>query len=137
MSAPRTALLAKMHIARKDLALEEDSYRALLSRVTGCASAADCTDAQLETALAEFRRLGWTPKAKRRPLSTKPHVRKVFALWGAMKPFLRNGTTKALCAFVERQTGVSDPEWLSPEEATKVVEALKAWARRLKMGGST
>ncbi len=32
-------LLAQLHIARKDMALEEESYRALLYRVTGQTSA--------------------------------------------------------------------------------------------------
>lgn len=133
--SPSRARLVKIHIARKDLALEEDSYRALLERVTGHRSSAECNDAELDAVLGEFKRFGWVPKTKRRPLSNKPHVRKIFALWSSMKPLLRNGSTKALCAFVERQTGVSDPEWLSPEAATKVVEALKAWARRLRSGG--
>ncbi len=132
--SPSRALLAKIHIARKDLALEEDCYRALLIRVTGFRSAADCTDGQLDAVLAEFKRFGWAPKTRHRPLSQKPHVRKIFALWGELRPTLRNGSTKALCAFVERQTGVADPEWLSPDEANAVVEALKKWLHRVRPG---
>ncbi len=130
----RNPLLAKVHIARKDLALAEESYRALLARVTGKTSAADCSDGELDAVLTEFKRVGWAPRAKRRPLSNKPHVRKVFALWGELRPHLRDGSTRALCAFVRRQTGLEDPEWLSPDEANSVIEALKKWLHRVRPG---
>lgn len=36
------------------------------------------------------------------------------------------GGHKPLAAFVKRQTGVDNPEWLTPTNANKVIEALKA-----------
>lgn len=125
----RRALLAKVHIARKALAIEEDSYRALLRRVAGGDSAGDFTDAQLVKVLDEFRRLGWTPMKKR---SDKPHVRLIYGLWTELKPFLHDGSPAALSAFVRRQTGLAQPEWLNPQQANKVVEGLKAWLARVK-----
>ncbi len=129
MSA-RNPKLARVHIARKELALTEDSYRSVLARITGHESAGDCTDAQLDAVLAEFKRLGWTPKVKR-PTSSVPHVRKIYAQWTAMKPLLRNASDAALRSFVERQTGKSSPEWLDAAQANMVIEALKAWQGRL------
>ena len=43
----RRAMIGKVKIAQKELGLDEDTYRALLSRVVGRSSAADCTEAQL------------------------------------------------------------------------------------------
>lgn len=37
---------------------------------------------------------------------------------------------KPLAAFVKRQTGVDNPEWLTPTNANKVIEALKAMGER-------
>lgn len=137
----RRARLAKIHIARKQMAMEEDSYRALLHRITGQDTAAALDIVQLDAVLAEFRRLGFHGGAPRRwrPAAQKPHVRKVFALWHALKPFLHDDSDAALRAFVRRQTrsdlhpdGVSDPGWLAPEEANKVTEGLKAWLKREK-----
>lgn len=125
----RRALLAKVHIARKALAIEEDSYRALLMRVAGGESAGDFTDAQLVRVIDEFRRLGWKGDRK---LSDKPQVRLIYGLWKELKPFLQYHSPAALAAFVERQTGIAKPEWLSPEDANKVVEGLKAWLARVK-----
>lgn len=61
------SLLAKVHIAKKDLGLDEDTYRAVLTRVTGHDSSANCSVPELVRAVAEFRRLGWTPTSKAKP----------------------------------------------------------------------
>jgi phage gp16-like protein len=126
----RKAMLAKVHLAQKALALDEDGYRAVLVRVTGKDSSGACRRRQLVDLLAEFRRLGW--KDAPRPPSGKAHVRKVFAIWGAM---CRDGipavpNRKGLSAFVQRMAGVDDPEWLTAEQARNVIEALKAWQAR-------
>lgn len=128
----RNPRLAKVHIGRKELRMDDDTYRALLARVTGQASSGACTDRQLDAVLEEFKRLGWAPQQKGRPPSGKPHVRKIFALWKELRPYLRNSGQEALRAFVERQTGVSDPEWLDGGQANIVIEALKAWLKRAR-----
>lgn len=129
--AMRKRLIARIHVGRKELVLVEDSYRAILARITGQDSSAKLSVKQLRDVVAEFERLGL--KSPRKP-SGKPHVRKVFALWKAMAPHLRDPSREALRSFVSRQTGVADPEWLSPAQANKVTEALKAWAKRMEAG---
>lgn len=128
----RRALLAQVHIAKKDLALDESSYRGLLQRIAGTPSASNCTEPQLLAVVAEFRRLGWAPKVKR-PASRHAHVRKVYAVWGDMKDLVSNPSRQALDAFTLRQTGVSSPEWLDGQQANKVIEGLKAWRQRLQI----
>jgi hypothetical protein len=125
--ADRRTLLAKVHIARKQLALTEESYRDLLRRVTGFDSAGDCADGALTAVLEEFARLGFKPS---RPKSAKPYVRLIYALWGELKPYLSNSSDEALRGFVFRQSGAQAPEWLGPEKANKVIEGLKAWLAR-------
>lgn len=125
----RNVLVARVHCARKELALTEDSYRDLLRRVTGKTSCSALDPAQLRAVLVEFERLGLKPRPR---LSGKAHVRKIFALWAALKPHLENPSREALRAFVLRQTGVADPEWLSPAQANQVTEGLKAWQRRME-----
>jgi len=131
----RHALLAKIHIARKQLAMDEPDYRAMVRRVAGADSAAALSEAALARIVAEFIRMGWkataNPAAAGRK-SAKPHVRKIFALWGdlARRRLLKDGSRAALVAFVERQTGVSHPDWLTAEQANKVTEGLKAMQAR-------
>ena len=147
----RNPMLAKIHIAKKELGLDDGTYRTILERITGKSSSSGLPDSQLDAVLTEFKRLGWKPKAAtataktdagkntRRRISDKPHVRKVFAIWDDLCsqgiPVIANRT--GLLAFVARMTktesrpgGIADPEWLSAEEANKVVEGLKAWRAR-------
>lgn len=131
----RNPLLAKVHIAKKRLGLDDETYRAVLQRVTGRTSSKDLSEHQLLLALAEFRRLGWEePAAAKARKSGKPHVRKVWVMWRELcdAGIPREPTRAALRSFVERMTKVTDPEWLSPEQAIVVIEALKAWRARGK-----
>ncbi len=137
MSA-RRALLAKVHIARKELRLDDDTYRAVIQRVTGRDSASLCSDAQLDSLLAEFKRQGFKPKS-RRPFSDKPLVQKIYAIWKDMQPMLDDASDTALRGFVRRQTrsavhpdGVSAPEFLNAPDANRVIEGLKGWRARLQ-----
>ena len=126
-------LIAKIQIAKKELGLEDDDYRAILLRVTGKDSSTKLTDAQRIAVLAEFTRLGWTGGGKPafKP-SSKAHVRLIFGLWKGMcdKDIPEKKDRAALVAFVKNMTGVDNPEWLTVEQAGKVTEGLKAWQRR-------
>jgi phage gp16-like protein len=133
----RRAMQAKVHIARKEMALDEGTYRALVLRITSRESTASATNAELGALLAEMKRLGWTPRTGKRH-SHLPNVRMIHAIWADMRPLLKDGSDQALRGFVARQTkspknpaGVGSPEWLKGAEANKVIEGLKAWRSRL------
>lgn len=137
----RQALLAKLHIAAKELKLDRATYGDVLLRVTGQDSARNLSDVQCEAVLSEFRRLGWKPKTFR-PTSGKAQVRLVYSLWAQLQPHLQDKSDGALRAFVRRQTtskvhprGVAAPEFLGPREANLVIEGLKAWLARVQAGG--
>lgn len=132
--AERKRMLASIHIARKDLALEEESYRALLCRVAGQNSAKGMTNQQLGAVLAEFERLGWKKnRFQKYATASRPDVRKVFAIWGSLRDHLEcRGSRAGLRAFVERMVGVADPNFLNGQQARVVIEVLKAMQRRTK-----
>lgn len=126
----RNRLLAQVHLAKKFLALEDESYRSLLTRVTGQSSAGDLTEAQLREVVSEFKRLGWQ-EARQYPVARAPEVRKIFAIWNSLRGVLNcRGSRAGLRAFVERQVGVSDPNFLNGAQARQVVEALKSIQKR-------
>lgn len=138
----RGAIYAKLHIARKELALPDEAYRDILHRITGHASAKDATTPALEKVLAHFRTLGWKPKKGSLSSSDRPYVRMIYAIWKDMSPMLDSGGTReALRAYVQRQTvsvthpkGISAPEFLDGAQAQKVIEGLKQWKARLERG---
>lgn len=63
MSTPyRNAMIAKVQIARKQLALDDTTYRAMLEGVTGKHSCANLSAKELQRVLADLRRKGWKPE---------------------------------------------------------------------------
>jgi len=65
----RRSLLAKVHIAKKDLGLADDAYRAILTR-HGVESSSKLDMKGLEKLLDHFEKLGWVPT----PKQTKPRI---------------------------------------------------------------
>lgn len=141
MNTDRRAMIAKVHVAKKQLALTEDSYRDLVKRITGHDSSGDCSDSQLEALLGEFARVGFKPTPG---ASGKPWVRKIHAIWKELAPLLDHATDATLAGFVSRQTksvrnpaGISKPEWLDAKDATKVIQGLEGWLARTKAARET
>lgn len=133
-SPQRRALISQLHVARKRLAMEEDDYRAALERVTGNRSAADCSDAQLRAALADFGRMGFQAPgtARRRDLGPGMVARKARAMWISLHQLgaVDDPSDAALEAFGRRQLGVERLRFANEREGFRLIEALKAMAQR-------
>lgn len=129
----RRSMLAKIHIARKQLAMDEDDYRQLLFEETGHASAGDCSEAQLSRVLERLKKLGFKPLPKAgKKAATHPMARKARALWISLHHLnvVQNPAEEALEAFARRQLGCTKLNWANQREAYKLIEALKAMALR-------
>lgn len=132
-----------INIAKADLRLDEDTYRALLARVTGLSSLRAMTERQRMDVLDEMKRLGFRIRQKAgRPLpaSTKPYVRLIHALWASCHRAgaIEDGSRRALRAFCQRfiakgdPTVVTDPDLLTCAQASPVIEALKKMEARAR-----
>lgn len=137
--AHRRGMLAKVHIAKKQLGLTDDDYVAVLIRETGHDSAGKCNQAELEKALRAFERQGFTTKAKapgaRRggpSAADHPAARKARAMWISLGLLGAIGDTSehALEAFARRQLHCDRLQWANQALVYKLVEALKAIAER-------
>ncbi|MFX6292549.1 regulatory protein GemA, partial [Acinetobacter baumannii] len=83
----RTRELARIHQAKKQLGLDEDTYRAVLERVTGQRSAADLSAAGRAAVLAEFERLGFAPP-RRGPFPGRPKNTDAVPMLGKVEALL-------------------------------------------------
>jgi phage gp16-like protein len=139
----RAGLIGKIHVAKAQLGLDDETYRSVLRRVTGKESAKDCSFTELENVKAEMVNLGWKPakkahpRAGRRPLADGDVPAKLRALWisGHHLGVVKDPGEAALAAFVKRATGgrksgVDALQWLNEIDARKAIEALKAWLAR-------
>lgn len=135
----RSAKIRMIQVARRDLDLSDDAYRAAIGRaVKGKTSSKDCTTLQLDRVIDELKRLGFKPrkpaaakpKPERRPLDTSDESSKARAVWLLLAEIgaVRDPSEAALNAYVRRQAGVDDLSWV--KDMTPVIEGLKAWAAR-------
>ena len=78
----RRSMLGKIHIAKKQLAMDDDDYRQLLFEETGLASASKCSEAQLTRVIDRLKGLGFKPLPKAGAKAAQhPMARKARALW--------------------------------------------------------
>jgi phage gp16-like protein len=131
-----TSSIAAIHVAKKQLGLDDDTYRAKLTNITGKSSTAAMTEAERQKVLTVFRNEGFEPapasKGKRKPLQGK-FAKKMQALWiaGYNLGIVENRDDAALLAFVTRQTGLDHVRFLHhADDAKKAIEGLKKWLMR-------
>ena len=140
----RRALYAKIEIGKKELGLDDGTYRDLLAqRYGGKRSRKSLGNAQLVDLVEHFKTLGFRPKktaparAGKRPLADGPEIRKMRALWLSLYHLgvVTDPSEEALAGFARRvtggkETGIAALAWVKGKAAFEVIEALKAWAAR-------
>jgi phage gp16-like protein len=123
----RNSLLAKVHIAKKDLGLDDDTYRAMLENLTGKESAAALTVPQLVRVVADLRAQGWKGQANKSATRRKPVVRseaagyldKIEALLAeAKRPW------SYASGIAKRMYRADKLEWLNADQMRGVMTAL-------------
>lgn len=134
----RQAELAKIHIAKAQLGLDEDAYRAMLWSVARVESAADLDEGGRRKVLAHLRSRGATfERPSKRPSKRRPQpdetisaqVRKIEALLAdGGKPWAYAH------AIAKRQHGVERVEWCTSDQLRGVITALVEQTKREKEG---
>ena len=130
---PTKADYAKINIACKELGLDKHQ---LLSDRYGIDSSKELTGANLFDLYSHFRRLGWRVKrkggTKSSPRYDDPMQRKIVAMWIELHRagVVKNGSDRALQAYVKRQTGIQNLKWCGGQECFRLIESLKKWGAR-------
>lgn len=146
--------LAKIHIAKKDLGLDDDTYRTIVREIgkSQTGSAADLTPGGRARVLQHFKSKGWKVRGSRKQkrvtpggeiLATDAQVARIKLMWLKMADAgaVHERSESALRAWVKattrrhhgQGTGYSAPEFLPDWAAQKLIEHLKAWAKRCKV----
>lgn len=138
----RQQLIRLIHVAKRDLQMDEYSYLTVLAR-EGKESSADMTIKELERTLEHMKKCGFKVRTKAkssspakaapsRPLAGDAESKKIRALWlflhelGAVK----NPSEQALASYVKRITTVDDLHWINGKQAATLIEVMKKWAMR-------
>jgi len=150
-SNSRQGLIRLVHVAKRDLALDDDTYRAMLMAVTGEASSADLSVPQLQRVLDHMKKSGFkvrhkSPKDRPRDSAHPPgglsrriaqdaQSKKIRALWLSLYDMgaVRDCSEAALGAYVKRITRCDALQWLDSDRASLVIETLKKWQARVAL----
>lgn len=132
----RRKLMMAVRAASRRLGLEDDDRKAIQLEVTGKASMADMTLAEIGQVLDRLNRdrpggFG-SGLNDRTHFANRPHVGKIRALWWTLYWLgeVAEPNDAALDAFITRQTGLLSIRFLDHTRAPSVIEALKSMAAR-------
>lgn len=150
MSRIKKSLISKIHIAKNELNMDNDTYRAFLKTTVNKESCSDMSFSELHLVLEAMKKKGFKVKAKNSTTKTKSQkmsppslgrrIDKMRAIWITMAKdgHIDDGSETALSNWVQgevrRQGGipVDSLEWLEAQHAVlnKVLEQLKRWQAR-------
>ena len=142
----KARLIRLLHVAKSQLMMADDVYRALLANVTrGKTSSKALSVTELEQVLVRMKALGFVVAGKAKPmpgrqdLPVRDHGKQVAMIRGLWLELHRLGavrspTEAALAKFCKRMTGVDYHGWLGTDKASDVIEHLKQWQQRVERG---
>lgn len=128
----RNAELAKIHLAKKQLGLDDETYRSMLWTVARVHSAKDLDSAGRRAVLDHLAGRGWKgkPKKSRAARTTPPADRE--ALVRKVQALMREANV--FSAYVDgmsrRMFQVDRWEWLNPDQLHRLVAALNYHIKR-------
>lgn len=129
----RRSMIAKIHVAKKQLGMVDDDYRQLLFNSTGKVSSAKCSDAELNQIIKALENKGFKAlSSKGSKAADHPSAKKARALWISLHHLgaVRNSSERALESFAREQLQVARLQWADQSQSYKLIEALKAMANR-------
>jgi phage gp16-like protein len=140
-SDQRARLIKLIHVAKRELHMDDATYRVMLRASGGADSTASMDVPALDRVLARLRHAGFKVRHKQEPpaapapsrrLDTSDQARKVRALWLLLHTLgvVHNPSEASLAAYVKRIAGVDDLHWTTSEQINRLIETLKKWAMR-------
>lgn len=139
-------LIAKIHVIKNQVGLDDDIYRDILERVTGKKSTKSMGINQLLKVVDEFKTLGYASKTKvSKAIYTNNKfkyvktdctlMKKIFKMWCELGEtrVIKDNSNKVLDSFLIQKFGTSINTLNSSnntELKNKVIEGLKQWLNR-------
>lgn len=133
-AARRAKLIKTIQVGRRELHMDEPTYRAMLTSVGKGDSLKDMSVSNMINVLEHMRRSGFQVRSKAgdRSQAGGSFARKARALWLFLHALgaVRDPSERALNAYVKRIAKVEDLRWVRHHNEEAVIETLKKWAMR-------
>jgi phage gp16-like protein len=134
--------IAVLHVAKTKLCLDDDTYRDILEAHGGARSAKSLDYKGFLAVMEHFKTCGFKKQraddrrqrsGRERPgMATDGQIRKIKAVWLTLAGtyYVKGQEWRALRQFLKKRFGVDHENFLKPETAWKVIEAVKAISHR-------
>lgn len=125
--------VAVIQVARQQLGMAEDDYRAMLRTIGGVSSSKELDETAFEAVMVHLSRLGFRSDWNRRNFGYRPdmatprQVAFIRNLWGTFTD--GKGTDETLGKWLEAKFGISAVRFVPSDKAQKVIGALQAMTR--------
>jgi phage gp16-like protein len=145
-SDERLRLIKLIHVGRRELSMDDESYRLMLANIPeleGATSSKDLSVPKLKTVLELLKKKGFkvvpkagksasSPRKTAAKLADDPQSKLIRHLWLALHDAgaVRDSSEAALNRFVLNRVRVEALQWLSTAQASQVIEHLKQWLKR-------
>jgi len=116
----RNSLIKRIHVLKRELSLDDDTYRTILRTVSGEESCADIDDEYLN--LVKQTLEGHQQKTQQTRIAKNEHLQKKISKLG----FILNWNWTRIADFCKQQTGKRSTQSCNPSELTKIVNGMIA-----------
>jgi phage gp16-like protein len=125
--------LALIHVAKKQLDMDDKLYREVLEQYAGVKSARDLCPAGFQSVMAAFERMGFKPASTPQRLGRRPgfasdaQLELIRSLWQA---YAGTDDERGLNSWLEKWFKISNLRFLPGYKASRAIEALKKMSVR-------
>ncbi|PJG83786.1 regulatory protein GemA [Caviibacterium pharyngocola] len=133
MTGQAKALMAKIHIGKTQLKMDDVTYRVFLRNLVGKASCKEMTEQELKIVLSGLKQKGFTPVATRFKVQKRPTPPADKAIYLAkITALLANqGKPQSYAdAVAKKAFGVDFVHWLAVWQLKKVIQMLAVYEHR-------
>ncbi len=124
----RSKIIQLIHIAKSQIGLSDEDYRAVLESTAKKTSCSEMTLSELNDVLRAMRKLGFRVKrteTREEELgwdTSKAQMDYIKGMWGRVA---RDKSDRALYKFIKRITGADHPRFMRSVDSQKVILALR------------
>lgn len=146
IESERLRLIKLIHVGRRELSMDDESYRLMLANIPeleGATSSKDLSVPKLKIVLELLKKKGFkvapkagksasSPRKTTGKLADDPQSKLIRHLWLELHNVgaVRDPSEVALNRFVLNRVQVEALQWLSTAQASQVIEHLKQWLKR-------
>ena len=129
----RQNLMAKIHIGKKELGLDDETYRQGLQQITGKTSCREMNIAELLKVLQAMQAKGFKVRSKFKEKRPTPRADKALYLAKITALLCNQGKPQKYADRIAKQAfGVDFVHWLEPWQRKKVIQMLAVHERRTR-----